>query len=197
VADISQDEHDELVRPPVVGEIAEWGEDTVVRWPKIWPSRIYAYPDDPDLPYEVHMEIVATPDGVHEIERLVVERRPGGPAVTASGLRAVHVAMLLRDAVDRWEQEPHFDPSAGTWVSPVPTTTTGKRRGPTSKITDVDLPAVAAAYRQGREGHRGTEAVRETFGVSRSTAHRAVRRAVDAGHLTEDEIERPNEETNR
>jgi hypothetical protein len=60
------------------------------------------------------------------------------------------------------------------------------RRGRAPRITDADLPRVAAVYEEGRRLHEGFVAVAEAFAVARSTAARAVDRARIAGYVTDE-----------
>jgi hypothetical protein len=192
--DISRDEYEELVRRQAVGETADFdnaiikevGDDLFVM-----PSRITALPDDPTAPYDIRLEIRAE-DGHHVVEQLVLTRRrpagePPGPPVTSTGLTSVHVAALVRETVAKWTLAWDLT-SNKSRPPPFFSRPQRRRRGPTRSINDSQLSDVARIYRDGKASHRGIEAVSESFVVSRSTAHRAIRRAVKADLLAADEI---------
>jgi hypothetical protein len=192
--DISQREYEELLRRHAVGETADFDDDTLLKVIGAElhnpPSRITARPDDPTVPYDIQLEIRAE-DGRHVVEQLVLTRRrpkdePAGPPITSTGLARVRVAALTREAVAKWTLV--WDIATSEGQPPPFFSRPQKRRGPTRRISDSELVDVARLYREGKADHRGIEAVSEAFGVSRSTAHRAIRRAAEKQLLAADEI---------
>jgi hypothetical protein len=146
------------------------------------------------LPYDVDM-LVDLEDRTDRAQLVVVEltlrRRPGDPPITSSVFRkALPVQRLLREAVAKatvfWEYR--FDDEAdwdrrdetqerearGLVYVPGPSATPGRKH----EIPDKDLPRVLRTYESaGGKGRGGTAAVAAVWGVHRTTAWNAVKRA--------------------
>jgi hypothetical protein len=185
----------------------EWNERSVLAWRDgnyvALPGRIWAVLCDPALPYDVGLVLDAGEDQRFVVTQMIVRPRTGGQVINTKGMRAIPVAALVEEALSRSAAEVAtptmseggelqgisllgrtdrtFDVSR--FAVPV-----AKRRGRSATIRDAELDDVARVYREGKADHRGIEAVREWFLVGRSTAHRAIRRAIDAGHLDEAEV---------
>jgi hypothetical protein len=64
------------------------------------PARLVVHVDDGALPWNVTLELVADDEtGSMEVDRLCVERRPGGPPASAAGVRRVPVGELVTEAL--------------------------------------------------------------------------------------------------
>jgi hypothetical protein len=64
------------------------------------PARLVVHVDDGALPWDVTLELVAEDEtGAMQVERLCVERRPGGPPASAAGVRRVPIGEIVTEAL--------------------------------------------------------------------------------------------------
>jgi hypothetical protein len=128
--------------------------------------------DDPTIPYDVTM--VAELQGDRLVcTTLTAKQRPGGEEVTATGLRRIPTATLIRNA-----------------VLPLAMKRAGRDRdyvafeGPLMVGGDDELESIAAVYRIAHAcGERPTAVLAEVLDASWSTAAKKVKAARDAGLL--------------
>lgn len=139
-------------------------------------------PED-GLAYEVTAKIEPH-GGKYVVTRLVAEQVPGGPPIQRGELAKLSVEPLIREAA----REISVATSENT-SRPIASAPEFWDRIELDKtITDEDLPHLAALYRWVRlQDGRPTTVMAQDFGVSPATVRRWLVRAVEAGHLTQDE----------
>jgi hypothetical protein len=152
-------------------------EGRLVRWP------ITAHVTDPALPFDMDVRIVG--DGIEDpilvCDELHIYRRPGGPPVTSSALRAIPLREIIEETRDKCV-EPWPQPDPETWNYGVGASNAFTRRAPRKSrrtILENELGEVAEVWNAAASsGARATtQAVADHFNVSRATAARAVKKA--------------------
>lgn len=139
--------------------------------------------DDP-YPYRITAR-VEPEDGRYVVTTMTVERRAGGPPVQRGELGKISMEPFVIAAateVDRVLDGERVQPIASALD---PDT---EQRIREHGVSDEDLPRVAAWYRWIRlQGGSPTKVLAEEFAVSAATVRRWAARAVEAGHLSQDE----------
>ncbi|EOM74625.1 hypothetical protein Rrhod_4100 [Rhodococcus rhodnii LMG 5362] len=116
--------------------------------------------------------------------RLVADQVEGGPPVQRGELAKISVEPLIREAAREAMQATGSD----TWRPITPTGEFWDRIESGEGIIDEDLPQLAALYRWVRlQDGRPTAIMARDFKVSPATVRRWLSRAVEAGHLTQEE----------
>lgn len=138
--------------------------------------------NDPELPCMVRLDL-AIEGGRLEVAKLTCSRRRGEPLLTTEELRRIPVAWLIREAAEWILFEDNGKGVAKTAHVLDEIDFEGlAAEGP----VDESLEYVAAIYRLAWMCHDDpTKAVRERFGIPRSTAARWVAKAREKGFLGE------------
>ncbi|TXG89457.1 helix-turn-helix domain-containing protein [Rhodococcus rhodnii] len=122
--------------------------------------------------------------GKYVVTRLVADQVEGGPPVQRGELAKISVEPLIREAAREAMQATGSD----TWRPITPTGEFWDRIESGEGIIDEDLPQLAALYRWVRlQDGRPTAIMARDFKVSPATVRRWLSRAVEAGHLTQEE----------
>lgn len=131
------------------------------------PTRIEATAKGPEVAYDLTITVELI-DGRYEVASMTAARKPGGPEVTADGLRGIPVAKLARGIV-------HSSQALGLL---------GIRRRRFDGPTDEALQAVARVYRAAHMRREPpTAAVAKAIGRPRSTASVWIAKAREQGLL--------------
>ncbi|MEU2035161.1 helix-turn-helix domain-containing protein [Nocardia amamiensis] len=142
---------------------------------------------DDGYPYDI-TATVEPQDSRYVVTKMVVSQRPGGLPLRRGELAKISVDPFVRVAAA--EVSRVIDPDDPMAVQPIasvldPTT---EERIRADGISDEDLPRIAAWYRWIRlQDGAPTAVIAEEFGISRATVKRWIAKAVEAGHLTQDE----------
>jgi hypothetical protein len=164
------------------GTLAVYGSELLV------PRPVRARVIDPTLPCDVELLLDLDPDADRiVVVELTARRRAGGAAVTATMLRQLPVGRLTElalraaaltsteiEAAEVNSPPPDADALADFWMPQ------RGRRGRPRVLADSQLQAVAKVYRDHPDD--GLVAVADEFGVGRTSAHRYVQRAAEAGY---------------
>ncbi|WML63195.1 hypothetical protein [Rhodococcus sp. AH-ZY2] len=150
------------------------------------------------LGYE-HLEVSSGPDdglayhvtariephgGKYVVTKLVAEQVPGGPPIQRGELAKISMEPLVREAAREVNVTSGGDTSRPIASAPE----FWDRIGSGEPIADEDLPHLAALYRWVRlQDGRPTTIMARDFNVSQATVRRWLVRAVEAGHLTQEE----------
>lgn len=154
------------------------------------PERVTGHVDD--LPWEVDFTLEATGDGV-AIREITIKARPDGPAIDANMVRSVPLGLVKDEAVRQAAQHLRKTEEEGKLelgVHPPPIHLEGAftKRGRRPVTTDL-LREAAGHYEEARRLGRRDHLIwiAEQMHVSRATAARYLRRAIDEGLVTTEE----------
>ncbi|MGH7540182.1 MAG: hypothetical protein ACRELC_04195 [Gemmatimonadota bacterium] len=146
--------------------------------------------DDPEIPYDLHLEL-AIEDGRQVCEEIRIVRRPGGPEITGEALRRVPVVRLAREhlppvfkVLERKKVKGKTITRLGLTARPADVEEVAaaieRPRGSARTIGADELRAVADAVRVAVAFERPTgPAVADALQVSPSHARRLIQRARD------------------
>ncbi|MBL1073433.1 hypothetical protein JK358_03405 [Nocardia sp. 2] len=140
--------------------------------------------EEDGYPYDI-TATVEPQDSRYVVTKMVVSQRPGGIPLRRGELAKISVDPFVYTAAHETARVtgPDTMQPVASWFDH--DTDERIRAG---RITDEDLPRIAAFYRWVRlQNGKPTTVIAEEFGVSRATAKRWAAKAVEAGYLTQDE----------
>lgn len=140
--------------------------------------------EEDGYPYDI-TATVEPQDGRYIVTKMVVSQHNSGPSIRRGELAKISIEPFVYAAaheVSRILSETEMQPVA-SWLDPIT-----EERIRSQGMTDEDLPRIAAMYRWIRlQNGKPTTLIANEFEVSTATVRRWVTRAVEAGHLTQDE----------